>query len=188
MKFRIILFLTPLFLASCESKRVTKSAEQHPAPAAPQNPLPVNFKFSLFLSGSGDELLSDTGTKPFDSWTMDTSGEMNVRVSRRTQGTHFDNLNAMATLDPPDMDTLRLLIRNGHLFQLDSADLTQQCMNNEHYTLRLAVLSATFPPVSLSFDACATDYNLLLEPQRQYFKRFMDWWERMRIKYRPGTP
>ncbi len=188
MRRRIGLFLLPLLLASCESKTVTKSTEKPATPAAPENPLPANFKFSLFLSATGNEILSDTGTTPFDSWTMDTNGAMDVRVARRTSGTNFDNLNGLATLDPGDLDSLRLFIRQGRLYQLDSTDLTQQCMNNEHYVIRLAVLSAKFPPVSLSFDACAADYNLLLQPQRRYFKEFLDWWQRMRVKYRPGAP
>ena len=189
MKFQDTVLLFALVLASCASRQAEKSAIPHTiaAIARPENALPKHFKFSLFISGSGDQTVTDTGTKPFDSWTIDTMGMVNVRTSRRTGGDQFKNLNAMAQLDPPDMDTLRMLLRNGNLFALDSLDLTQQCAGDEHYFLKIAPL---FPmkPVNLSFDACATDYNLLLQPQRKYFQKFIDWWERMRVKYRPIQP
>jgi hypothetical protein len=187
MKFRYAILFFSIVLASCASKQAEKSTPSHaPASVTPQNPLPKDFKFSFFISGSGDESVTDTGTKPFDVWTLDTNGYMNVRTSRRTEKT-FQNLNAMAQLDPPDMDSLRLLIRNGKLYALDSSDLTQQCMSDEHYIVKIVPLLA-IKPVSLSFDACATDYNLLLAPQRQYFRKFIEWWERMRVKYRPEQP
>ena len=188
MKFRyVILFLTAA-LSSCATRQAEKSTSSHPlVSTAPQNPLPKDFKFSFFISGSGDEYVTDTGTIPFDSWTLDTGASMNVRTSRRTSGKDFQNLNALARLDPPDMDSLRILIRMGKLYALDSSDLTQQCMGAEHYIVKIVPLLA-LKPVSLSFDACATDYNVLLQPQRRYFRKFIGWWERMRIKYRPVQP
>src|SRR5665213_669194 len=184
MKFLYVILLFILPLASCANTQAEKSMLSHPvASIAPQDPLSKDFKFSFFISGSGDEEVMDTGTKPFDSWTLDTAGYMNVRASRRTDGQNFQNLNAMAQLDRPDMDSLRLLIRDGKLYALDSSDLTQQCMGNEHYVVRIVPLLA-MKPVGLSFDACAADYNLLLQPQRRYFRKFIGWWERMRVKYR----
>ncbi|HET6399916.1 MAG TPA: hypothetical protein VFH95_00805 [Candidatus Kapabacteria bacterium] len=189
MKFKYTILLFAVAFASCAARQVEKSTVPHAvaATATPENSLPKNFKFSLFISANGDEEVTDTGTIPSDSWTLDTSGSVNVRTSRRTAGQNFQNLNALAQLDLPDMDSLRSLIRIGKLYALDSSDLTQQCAGDEHYIVRIVPL-LTIKPVSLSFDACAADYNLLLQPQRRYFRRFMDWWERMRVKYRPVQP
>ncbi len=184
------LLLLLLGLASCESEQASKSTGPpvHPAPpsSVSQNPLPQSFKFSFYISGSGNEDVSDTGTKPYDSWTLDTTGELNVRVSRRISLQNHATQSGLAALDRPDMDSLRFFIRQGHLFEIDSSNLNQQCASVEHYTVRIVPLEADVKPVGLSFDACATDYNLLLQPQRRYFKRFIEWWERMRVKYRPG--
>jgi hypothetical protein len=188
MTLRYSILLFAIALASCASRPAEKSAAPIPiaSSAQPQNPLEKNFKFSFFISASGTDDI-DTGTTPFDSWTMDTTGSMNVRTSRRIAGRNFQNLNAMAQLDPLDRDSLRLLIREGKLFAIDSLDVTQQCTGNEHYFVKIVPLLA-MQPVSLSFDACAADYNLLLEPQRRYFRKLIDWWERMRVKYRPIQP
>src|SRR5690348_14161763 len=107
--------LLPLALAACQSNQASKTLpSQTPAAVATaENPLPPNFKFSFYISGTGDEDVSDTGTKPYDSWTMDTTGEMNVRVSRRTARANFDNQSGLAALDKPDMDSLRFFIRTG---------------------------------------------------------------------------
>jgi hypothetical protein len=83
------------------------------------------------------------------------------------------------------MDTLRMLIHTGKLYAIDSVNLNQQCAGDEHYILKVLPY-APLPNLSASFDACAADYNLLLEPQRRYFRMFIDWWERMRVKYRPN--
>ena len=189
MKFKYTLLLLAVAFASCATRQAEKSAALHPAAvvARPKNPLPTDFKFSLFISASGDEEVTDTGTIPFDAWTLDTTGNMNVRTSHRTTGLNFQNVNALAQLDSPDLDSLRLLIRDGKLYALDSMDLTQQCAGDEHFIVRIIPLLA-MKPVNLSFDACAADYNLLLQPQRRYFRKFIDWWERMRIKYRPIQP
>ena len=187
MKFRYAILLFVITLGSCESHHAEKSAVSVTTiTAKPQNQLENNFKFSFFISASGTEEL-DTGTTPFDSWTLDTSGSMNVRTSRRTSGRNFQNLNAMAQLDAPDIDSLRQLIRLGKLYAIDSSDLTQQCPGGEHYFVKIVPLLA-IQSASLSFDACAVDYNLLLEPQRRYFRRLIDWWQRMRVKYRPVEP
>jgi hypothetical protein len=179
---RSILFFT-LLLASCQSKQIEKSSADTARPAATKidsaNPLPVDFKFSLYISAIGGR------NKQPDSWTIDTSGTIAVHTSPMSSQGKYQDLTAMAALDPGDMDSLRMLIRNGRLYAIDSNDLNQQCAGDEHYTLKIVPHAAT-PSLSLGFDACAADYNLLLEPQRHYFRRFIDWWERMRIKYRPN--
>jgi hypothetical protein len=85
------------------------------------------------------------------------------------------------------MDTLQMLIWKGNLLSLDQTDLTQQCGGNEHFLMRLVPLAAA-KPVTLSFDACAAYFNLLTGVQRRYFPKFMEWWGRMRAKYRPVQP
>ena len=177
-----ILFFT-LLLAACQSKQIEKSSidtAHFPSTMIDSgNPLPVNFKFSLYISAIGGK------NKQPDSWTIDTSGTIAVHTSPQTSQGKYKDLTAMASLDPVDLDSLRMLIRNGKLFAIDSSDLNQQCAGDEHYTLKIVPHAAT-ASLSVGFDACAADYNLLLEPQRRYFRKFIDWWERMRVKYRPN--
>ncbi len=177
MKIRTLLLLSSVVLASCQSKQAAKSGADTTHAATPA--MPPIFKFSMYISGSG------LHNKPLDSWTIDTNGTITIHTTQRVSQGKFDDLNAMASLDPKDMDTLRMLLRTGKLYAIDSADLNQQCAGDEHYILKILPLAA-LPYLSASFDACAADYNLLLEPQRRYFRMFIDWWERMRVKYRPN--
>ncbi len=183
MKIKTSIILLSVVLVSCQSKQAEKSNVNSTIASKVSeklvNGLPANFKFSLFISGTGND------TKPPDSWTIDTGGIIAIHTSYRISHAKSQDISAMAALDARDMDTIRQLIRNGKLFAIDSNNLTQQCAGDEHYLLRLVPLAAT-QSLSASFDACAADYNLLLEPQRQYFRKFIDWWERMRVKYRPN--
>jgi hypothetical protein len=174
MKIRTTLLLLTVVLASCQSKQAAKSGADTTHAATP-----AIFKFSMYISGGG---LHD---KPLDSWTIDTNGTISIHTTQRVAQGKYDDLNAMASLDPKDIDSLRMLIRTGKLYAIDSADLNQQCAGDEHYILKILPYAA-LPNLSASFDACAADYNLLLEPQRRYFRMFIDWWERMRVKYRPN--
>jgi hypothetical protein len=177
MKIRTILLLLTTVLASCQSKQAEKSSADTTHAATPATP--AIFKFSMYISGSGSH------DKPLDSWTIDTNGMISIHTTQRVAQGKFDELNALASLDPKDMDTLRILIRTGKLYAIDSVNLNQQCAGDEHYILKILPYAA-LPNLSASFDACAADYNLLLEPQRRYFRMFIDWWERMRVKYRPN--
>ncbi len=180
MKIKIAILFFTIALASCQSKQATKSSVDTTLAAKrePANVLPANFKFSLYIAATG------LNAKPIDSWTLDTTGTITIHTSRQTSHGKYQDLNAIAALDPPDADSLRMLIRMGKLYAIDSNDLNQQCAGDEHYILKIVPLAAT-PVLEVSFDACAADYNLLLEPQRRYFRKFIDWWERMRVKYRP---
>jgi hypothetical protein len=183
MKIRSSVLFLLLLLVSCQSKQVAKSGSDNGqaaiAKSQPTNALPVNFKFSLYISAAG---LND---KPLDSWTIDTNGTIAIHTSRRISRGKYQDQNAVATLDPQDLDSLRMLIRMGKLYSIDSNNLNQQCAGDEHYIVEIVPLAA-LPNLSVSFDACAADYNLLIEPQRRYFRLFIDWWERMRVKYRPN--
>ena len=110
---------------------------------------------------------------------------MTVLVTRRRPDGNFRTLRAMAEMEAKDMDTLRRMIEHGKLAALDSTDLTQNCAESEMYRLIILPLDATTHS-SVTFSGCAADYNLLLEPQKRYFRLLMDWWERMRTKYRPN--
>lgn len=177
----LIVFLALSFgMLSCSSEKSEKSNTELSKPTPkPTDPLAGNFKLSLYISANA------TTVKPADSWVMDTTGTIIINTSGRPGRSTLLSQNAVATLDPPDMDSLRLLIRNGKLYGIDSADLTEKCGSAEYYTIRIVPL-APVPYLSVTMDSCAADYNLLLEPQRKYFRQFIDWWERMRVKYRPN--
>jgi hypothetical protein len=181
MKIRTTILILSVVLVSCQSKQAAKSVADvsRTVPAGvPANSSLANFKFSMYISATG---LND---KPLDSWTIDTTGTVSIHTSRRISRGKYQDQDAMAALDPQDFDTLRMLIRMGKLYSIDSNNLNQQCAGDEHYIVKIVPLVA-LPNLSVSFDACAADYNLLLEPERRYFRTFIDWWERMRVKYRP---
>ena len=174
-------FLLLLILASCQSKTVTKEISTVPPskPAAPAVEVVPDFKFSFHVSGSG------LNYKPSDSFLMDTNGMMAVNASRKIAAGKFEELHALAQLEPQDFDTLKTIIMKGKLYEIDSMDVTEQCPEDEMYRLDIVPL-VDRKPVRLSYYACAADYNLLLQPQRKYFRLLFDWWERMRVKYRPA--
>lgn len=175
---RFVLFIPCVLFASCASKPIIKETPK----AAPVKDAPFE-KFSFRISGSG---IPSQG-KPYDVWLMDTNHSMGVHTTNRGANGKFRTINALAQLDAPDYDSLRQMIVKGKLYEIDSTDLTQVCAEEELYQVDIVPLAA-MKPVRLAFSACAREYNLLLQPQRQYFARLMDWFERMRIKYRPEQP
>ncbi len=183
MKLSISILVISVFLVSCASKQTEKSSGNSTVTkeaVKDRDPLPPDFKFSFYISGTG------TASEPADSWTMDTTGTMTVRTNQIVSGAKHE-VKALAVLDPVDFDSLRMLIRFGKLYAIDSADLNEQCGSDEYYVLRLIPLTPVHY-VSATFDSCAVDYNLLLEPERDYLPKFIGWWERMRKKYRPNIP
>jgi hypothetical protein len=141
------------------------------------------FHFSFFFSGSGG------GNKPQDSFKMDTNGLMAIKtVAKSSKGT-WRTINALAMLEPPDMDTLIQMIRKGNLTTIDPMDIGQLCTPDELYVLDIIPTPSTSPhSLVAQFNGCAADYNLLLGDQRVYFRKIVDWFERMRVKYRPEQP
>ena len=187
---RIALLLAACVAISCSSKIATKTSSDYslrsasvsqglssetPAPSTPP------FKFSFRISGSG------LGPKPYDSFLMDTNHQMGVHTAKRGADGKFRPINALAALDPQDFDTLQQMIVKGKLFLIDSNDVTEVCPEDELYQVDIVPLAAT-KPVRLAFSTCATDYNLLLQPERTYFRKLIEWFERMRVKYRPVQP
>jgi hypothetical protein len=167
-------------LTSCSSKNATTNVTT--TPVAPIEKAPFE-KFSFRISGSG---ITSQG-KPYDSWIMDTNHMMGVHTQKRGSNGKFRNINGLAELDAPDYDSLRQLILKGKLYTIDSSDLTQVCADDELYQLDIVPLAA-IKPVRLAFGTCSKDYNLLLEPQRAYFAKLLDWFEQKRVKYRPDQP
>jgi hypothetical protein len=164
--------------ASCSSSHKATTVE----PAKTDSvKVTVPFRFSFYISGSGG------GSKPQDSWTIDTAGMMAVKTLIPTSPGNWNTVNALAELDPPDRDSLVGMIRTGKLWTIDSADIDQQCAGDEIFAIVIAPLSES-RQFHATFQSCAQDYNLLLEPQRTQFKRLMSWFERMRVKYRPSQP
>jgi hypothetical protein len=174
--FQALLLILTLGIAACSSTKPTASANR-PDSTVTERPL----VFSFFISGSGG------GSKAQDSWTLDTAGMMAVHTLTPTAPGKWNTVNAMAELDPPDRDSLVHFIRTGRLWTVDSTDIDQQCAGDELFAMIIAVLGEPHQ-LHATFHSCAQDYNLLLEPQRTEFKRLMEWWERMRVKYRPIQP
>lgn len=172
-----VLFVSVILGCSTSRQTTTSAASSKDSEASHLSP----FVFSFFLSGSGG------GTKPQDSWTLDTAGMMVVKALTPTSPGNWNTVNAMAELDPPDRDSLVHFIRTGKLWDVDSVDIDQQCAGDELYAIIIAVANQPHQ-LHATFHSCAQDYNLLLEPQRAQFKGLMQWWERMRVKYRPLQP
>lgn len=175
----VILLLCVTAFVACSGGRQTAAVK----PSGPDSSrvTPAPFQFSFYISGSGG------ATKPQDSWTIDTSGLMAVKTLVPVSAGHWNTVNAMAELDPPDRDSLVAMITKGKLWAVDSTDIDQQCADDEIFAVIIAPLSEP-RQFHATFHSCAQDYNLLLEPQRTQFKRLMVWFERMRVKYRPSQP
>jgi len=176
-KISSVLFVASLLFIGCSGSQPTKTAATDTT-KTPSQPDYTKFKFSFFISGSGGS------GKVMDSWTMDTNGFTAVHTVHKTAKGDFRNIDALAQLDPPDYDSLQMMVYRGKLAEIDQADVTQQCPGDELFNFGIVPLHQS-KPLSISFQACAGDYNLLLNPQRQYFRMLLDWWERMRVKYRP---
>ena len=118
---------------------------------------------------------------------MDTTGLMTVKAVTPDSPGHWSTVNALAQLDQPDYDSLSTMIQKGRLWAIDSTDIDQQCAGDELYNIMIVPTNDTVH-LHTTFQSCAQDYNLLLEPQRTQFKRLVQWFERMRVKYRPIQP
>jgi hypothetical protein len=174
-----VLSVASVLSVGCSSSQPTKTTASDTVKASkPSEPDYSGYKFSFFISASGSP------TKAMDSWTMDTNGMMSVHTAHKTAKGDYRNIDALAQLDPPDYDTLRMMVIRGKLSEIDPKDLTEQCPGDELYKLGIVPLHQG-TPLGINFSACAGDYNLLLNPQRKYFRMLLDWWERMRVKYRP---
>jgi hypothetical protein len=173
----LILSVVSVVLIGCSGSQPTKSTASIDTVKAAQ-PDYTKFKFSFFISASGGS------GKAMDSWTMDTNGFTAVHTVHKTAKGDFRNIDALAQLDPPDYDSLQMMVYRGKLAEIDQADVTEQCPGDELFNFGIVPLHQG-KPLSISFQACAGDYNLLLNPQRKYFRALLDWWERMRVKYRP---
>jgi hypothetical protein len=175
----VFVFIVSLsFLAACASKPVQKETPKAvPVPDAPFE------KFSFRISASG----IPSKDLPYDMWVMDTNRSMGVHTAKRMKDGKYKPINALAVIDPPDYDSLRDMIVKGKLYEIDSTDVTEVCPEAELYQLDIVPLAA-MKPVRIAFSGCAKEYNLLVQPQREYLARLLDWFDRMRKKYRPDQP
>jgi hypothetical protein len=175
-----VLISSAILFGACASK---PAITETPKPAPALVPAAAFEKFSFRISASG----IPSKAIPYDSWVMDTNQMMGVHTSNRDAKGQFQTVNAIAQLDPPDYDTLRMFIMSGHLYEIDSSDVTSVCPESELFQIDIVPLAA-IKPVRLAFSECAKDYNLLLQPQRRYFSMLLEWFGRMRTKYRPVQP
>jgi hypothetical protein len=180
MKCFILLLLGAI--VGCSTTRTATTTDHgRPDTARSASPKPARFVFSFYLSGSGG------GEKPQDSWTIDTAGLMSIKAVTMDKPGHWNSINGMAFLDVADRDTLVSILQKGKLWLIDSTDINEQCAGDELYNIIIAVPDQP-KHLHATFQECAADYNLLLEPQRAEFKHLIEWFARMRVKYRPAAP
>lgn len=181
MIFRSSLLIFFCILTGCAARNPSTTTGTVADSVKSTHRLPERIRFSFYMSGSGGP------KKPSDSWTMDTTGLMAVKAITPDSPGHWSTVNALAQLDPPDYDSLEMFVRKGKLWTIDSSDIDQQCPGDELYNIIIAPMTDTVH-LRATFHACAQEYNLLLEPQRTQFVRLIQWFERMRVKYRPVQP
>lgn len=120
---------------------------------------------------------------------LDSSGQMTYITRARISGEEFSALTGMAFLEDQDYTKLESIVNRGRLTSIDSSDLGIKCPQGQGEFMSLVLrTTAMTKTVNLTFDECATDYNLLLEPQRTAFAELIDWFRAARNKYRPYKP
>ena len=99
-------------------------------------------------------------------------------------------MTGMAFLEDDDYDRLNAIVKRGNLTAIDSSDIGVKCSQGQGEMMSLVIRRTDQAHASiLIFDECgATDYNLLLEPQRSAFKELINWFNFARRKYRPAKP
>jgi hypothetical protein len=133
---------------------------------------------------------SGLGTRPSDGIRLDSSGQMTYITRSRISGDDFSAVTGMAFLEADDYNQLNAIVKRGNLTMIDSTDLGVKCPQGQGEMMSL-VLRRTDQnhATNLVFDECgATEYNLLLEPQRSAFKELINWFNFTRRKYRPAKP
>lgn len=131
---------------------------------------------------------SGLGTRPSDAMRLDSSGQMTYITRSRVSGDDFSTVTGMAFLEPEDYTQLRSIVDRGNLTMIDSTDIGVKCSQGQGEMMSLVIRRTDQrQATNLVFDECgATDYNLLLEPQRSAFKELINWFNFARRKYRPG--
>lgn len=147
------------------------------AVAAPQKY--ITFGFSA----------SGIGNRPSDAMRLDSSKQMTYITRSRVSGEDFKEVTGMAFLEEQDYFRLYSIVERGNLTAMDSTDVGIKCSQGAGEMMTLSLKSSDRSrAVTLIFDECASEYNLLLEPQRTAFKDLVAWFNSMRPKYRPYKP
>lgn len=177
MKLALII-LFALGISSCSTTKPTVEAPKV------DTVRPVEPRLIFGFTSSG------IGTRPSDGMRLDSSGQMTYITRSRISGDEFATVTGMAFLEGDDYDQLSSIVKRGNLTMVDSTDIGVKCSHGQGEMMSLVIRRTDQrQAVNLVFDECgATDYNLLLEPQRSAFKELINWFNFARGKYRPAKP
>lgn len=132
---------------------------------------------------------SGLGNRPSDAFRLDSTKQMTYTTRSRVSGEDFKEVTGMAFLEEQDYFRFYSIVERGNLTAMDSSDVGVKCPHGSGEMMTLSLKASDRPrAVTLIFDECATEYNLLLEPQRTAFHDLVNWFQSMRPKYRPYRP
>jgi hypothetical protein len=173
-----LLIVLAVTVASCSTTKPTVELPK----ADSVKPQETRITFGFTSSGIGN--------RPSDAIRLDSTGQMTYITRSRISGSDFSALTGMAILEDRDYDELNSIVKRGNLTMIDSTDIGVKCSQGQGEMYSLAIRRTDQKQtVNLVFDECsATDYNLLLEPQRSAFKELINWFSYVRGKYRPAKP
>lgn len=174
-------FYLVLLIAALGSCSTTKPTTQ-PVPIDSTKPVEARIIFGFSSSG--------LGSRPSDGIRLDSSGQMTFITRVRVSGEDFKAISGMAFLEDRDYEQLNSIVRRGNLTMIDSTDIGVKCSQGQGEMMSLVIRRiGQMQTMNLVFDECsASDYNLLLEPQRSAFKDLINWFNYVRAKYRPLKP
>lgn len=174
----ILLLLLAFAVVSCSSTKPTTEILRVDSTAT------VEARLIFGFSSSG------IGSRPSDGMRLDSTGQMTYITRIRTAGSDFKTVSGMAFLEDKDYEQLNSIVKRGNLTMVDSTDVGIKCSQGQGEMMSLVIRRTDQQQtMNLVFDECsATDYNLLLEPQRSAFKDLINWFNYARAKYRPAKP
>jgi hypothetical protein len=132
---------------------------------------------------------SGIGNIPSDGIRLDSSRQMTIVTRTRLSSDKFHEVTGIAYLEDPEFNRLIEIMERGKLTKTDPSDVGVKCSQGAGELITLVLRASDEPrAVTLNFDDCATEFNLLLEPQRTAFAELVQWFRDVRAKYRPADP
>ena len=175
MRFNILVFFSGLVLLSCGQSAKTQTEVNNEAkPLLPVIPA----KYEIYF------IASRTPTNPPDEITIDSNGQMVTLSQQLMADGKWKTPKGLARLEPEDKIVLDSLVFNDLLYSIMLEDVIPPCPNGSTYVIKIERKDRK-EVFSLETNACAITENTLSATQRPVFRRLIQLFESMRVKYRP---
>ena len=176
MRFSLpIVFLAGLILLSCGQSAKTQSEVKYESKAITPI-IPVGYEIYF--------LASRTSINPPDEITLDSNGQMVVISQQLMQDGTWKKPKGLAKLEPEDKAVLDSIISEDILYTISEEDVLPPCSGGADYIIKIDRKDRN-RIFSLKANTCAIDENTLSGRQRAVFRKLIELFESMRVKYRP---